>query len=85
VPGTDIVTVGYPAVNAYLAAQGAAVVVAGYLDPAQLAAALPPSAAECAEMAGLPAAQVGGHVVIRNLPELLLSSSVRECSSRDGN
>jgi hypothetical protein len=53
------VIVGYPAVNAYLAAQGAAVVVAGYLDPSQLAAAPPPSATECAAMAGIPAAQVG--------------------------
>jgi hypothetical protein len=48
-----------PSVNAYLASQGAAAVVAGYLDPAQLAAVAAPTAAECAKMAGLPFAQVG--------------------------
>lgn len=57
-PGTGVVAVGYPAVNAYLVAQGAAAVVAGYLDPAVLAAAPAPTAAECAQMAGLPAAEV---------------------------
>jgi hypothetical protein len=52
------VPLGYPAVSAYLVSQGAAAVVAGYLEPAALSAAAAPTAAECAQMAGVLAAQV---------------------------
>lgn len=52
--------VGSPVVNAYLVYQGAAAVVAGYVDPSQLQQAAGPTAAECAAVPELPAAQVGG-------------------------